>query len=253
MAGIKLKEYSTTAIRRLTGKEACYTCTAVLLGLLVLSVVVLGLNNIKLMKAAEEEKIEISKLQHLDDKLSRELFFINYSLGSTFDPSHARDYIEYNNPEIKKLAFELNTPENMYYFVLKNISYVRVPKSVYAGEVLNLKEGDCDAKSNLLAALLRARGYPQERVKIAAGIAYLDREQNATIIHSWVEFFDYNKKKWFVLDTTPLLDIAYFEKYEKKDFYLKFVQDVFFEYNDGYYTISAPLTEEEVIENTQPQ
>src|SRR3989304_13801 len=121
--------------------EPCYKCyltfTVFIIGLLLL-------NTLNLVKTIEEIRNKEKETEHVNSELAEELFFINYSLGSTFDLSHARSYIEYDSPKIKELAFELNTPENMYYYVLKNISYVPVPQSVYATDVLRLKEGDCN-------------------------------------------------------------------------------------------------------------
>jgi len=234
--------------------SSCRRCN---LTLAVFVVALLVLYSLHLSNALESEINTGQNLKHLNDELTEELLLINYSLGSTFNPGQAMYYIEYNSPEIKKLAFELDTPERMYYFVLKNISYVQLLKSSYATDALNLKKGDCYAKSNLLASLLRARGYPSERVKVVAGAVYTNKEKTSATTHGWVEFFDSNKKTWFALDTTTIADIAYFEKYEKRDYYKNFVRETFFEYNDGYYSVLPPLREEEVIaeaaENTQPQ
>lgn len=164
-----------------------------------------------------------------------------------FDMSRAREYIEPNSPEIQRLSSKLYTPQDMYYFVLENISYLLDSNIIFATDTLEIGEADCFGKSNLLASLLRAGGYPQERLRVVAGVVYVNREAGLIRVHAWVEFFDDEKGKWFVLDSTPLLDTAFFEKYEKEDYYSKFVHDVFFEYNDVYETVASPIAEDMVI------
>lgn len=82
-------------------------------------------------------------------------------------PSNLSPYLtatrncEVTHPTIQNLANQLRTPENMFYWVRNNISYLLYYNTRYgAVGTLSRRVGNCCDQTHLLNALLRARGYP---------------------------------------------------------------------------------------------
>lgn len=120
-------------------------------------------------------------------------------------------YWESDNAQVKKLANELKTPENIYKFVVENLKYdsSRIKNSqIRAGayKVLNYKDSAvCLEFTDLFIGLSRAAGIPARAVE-----GYANTNNSAErplslfkdILHAWPEYYDFEKKTWVMVDPT---------------------------------------------------
>ncbi len=205
---------------------------------LVVIIAILAVNNLRLWRmppvtASDNELLKLTEgLKHEKSAMVREFRFLNY-LYRSVDITQAPQNINFKDPKIIELANSLATPENMYYFVRDNISYLPLqPLHKSAAEVLNAGKGDCVDQANLLASLLRAEGYPSADVLVVLGTINEKRyiEGIPPENHAWVEF-KYGGKS-LILDPTSYLGKFEFKKWTKDDFYGTFKIDDYFAYND---------------------
>lgn len=122
-----------------------------------------------------------------------------------------KPYWQANSSEIKQLANELKTPEQIYQFVLKSLKYdfSRVTDDKpRLGAVNALKNPDsavCLEYTDLYIALARAAGIPAREVD---GFAYTQNSKQRPlslvkdILHAWPEYYDKDKQTWFMVDPT---------------------------------------------------
>lgn len=116
-----------------------------------------------------------------------------------------------NAPEIKELAKTLQTPQQIYNFVVRTLTYdfERVTDDKpRLGAVDSLKNPDsavCREFADLFIALARAAGIPAREVN---GFAYTENEKQRPlslvqdILHAWPEYYDDAKKTWIMVDPT---------------------------------------------------
>jgi hypothetical protein len=109
------------------------------------------------------------------------------------------------------LAKELKTPENIYNFVVNTLSYNQdkaTPNSQRMGAIMALENKDdviCTEFTDLFIAISRAAGIPAREIN---GYAYTENPNVkpislvADILHSWPEYFDYDRKVWIPVDPT---------------------------------------------------
>lgn len=208
---------------------------------LILIIAILALNNLRLWKIPpasaddNEESVvydQLNQLKREKSALVREFRFFNY-LYRSVDIAQAPRAIRFDEAEIIELARAFETPENMYYFVRDNITYLPFqPVHKGAVEVLRAGKGDCVDQADLLASLLRAGGYPSKDVFVVLGTVGEKRyvEGLPPENHAWVEF-RYGGKR-LVLDPTKYLGKFEFGRWTKDDFYNTFLIDDYFIYND---------------------
>lgn len=122
-----------------------------------------------------------------------------------------KPYWQVNAPEIQKLAKELKSPEAIYKFVVKALTYdfSRVTDDKPRLGALNaLKKPDsavCLEYTDLFIALARAAGIPAREVD---GYAYTENPRQRPlslvkdILHAWPEYYDDKKKTWIMVDPT---------------------------------------------------
>lgn len=135
-----------------------------------------------------------------------------------------------NEPGIKKLAVSLGGPEEIYLFVRDKIQYSEnYDQRRSALEVLDSGKGDCLGKSDLLAGLLLAYGYPQEDVVVSMGYVTRNGEKRH---HAWVEL-NLNGK-WVVLDSSQFLGTFEFDRWDRASFYGAYNAQPYAEFNDRY-------------------
>ena len=139
--------------------------------------------------------------------------------------------LNFSNQQIQHLIkekkwLELDTVErckNIYNFVRDDILFgYNVSDNIPASEVLSDGYGQCNTKSTLLMALLRAVGIPNrlhgftidKRLQKGAitGIWYQLAPKN--ILHSWVEV--YINEQWYFLEGV-ILDKAYLTSLQKEN------------------------------------
>lgn len=115
------------------------------------------------------------------------------------------------NEEIKKLAETLKTPENIYRYVVENLTYdfERVTNnSLRLGAkktLANPNSAVCLEFTDLFVAIARAAGIPAREVD---GFAYTQNAKQRPlslvqdILHAWPEYYDREKKTWIMVDPT---------------------------------------------------
>lgn len=110
--------------------------------------------------------------------------------------------IESNDASIIKTAqtlrgkTQLETVENTFNFVSKNLKYNVSTKLMGAKDVLKIKQGKCMDYSNLMIALLRANNIPSRYV-----VGYMIKDGGG--YHAWVEVY-YEKYGWVAYDPTMI-------------------------------------------------
>ncbi|MEX2007793.1 MAG: transglutaminase family protein [Candidatus Levyibacteriota bacterium] len=120
-------------------------------------------------------------------------------------------YWQSENTQIKKIAQDLKTPEAIYNYVVKTLSYdfsrVTTNKPRLGAEKVLLAPTSavCLEFTDLFIALARATGIPAREVN---GYAYTknSRERPLSlvkdILHAWPEYYDSERKTWIMVDPT---------------------------------------------------
>lgn len=126
------------------------------------------------------------------------------------DDRSANNWIQSDNPDIRKLAEETAAGEQDPWKValaLESAARKRITKRDYsqafasAAEVLETGQGDCTEHAVLLAALARAQGIP---ARVAIGLVYLEQEGRPAFgYHMWDEL--YIAGRWIPMDATLAL------------------------------------------------
>jgi transglutaminase-like putative cysteine protease len=123
----------------------------------------------------------------------------------------ASKYWEVDDPEIKKIAKELKTPENIYNFVVEKLSYNydKVDlKNQRVGARRALKNPEfavCLEFTDLFVTLARAAGI---RARSVEGYAHTQDPKLRPlslvqdVLHSWPEYYDEERKAWVMIDPT---------------------------------------------------
>lgn len=179
----------------------------------------------------------ISQLKRQKAELLNEIRFLDSAYKSV-DLTEAHNSIQPNDPAIQSLAASLGDPEAIYYFVRDNIAYSsRTDSHHLASETLQIKEGNCVEKAELLASLLRANGTSEKNVHVYLGTINEKKyyEGIPPENHAWIEF--YYDGRWLVLDPSQYLGDFSFEQWDRETFYEYFKADSYFEYNDKRSTI----------------
>lgn len=116
-----------------------------------------------------------------------------------------------DNSEIKKIASELKTPERIYEFVVKKLSYnyekvSSEEKRLGAiGALEDPENAVCLEYSDLLVALFRSAGIPARSIE---GFAYTRNTKlrpvtlSDDILHAWVQYYDFEQETWIMVDPT---------------------------------------------------
>lgn len=142
----------------------------------------------------------------------------------------ASKYWQVNDNKIRQLADKLKTPENIYKFVVSNLTYDyqnienNFARKGALSALTNPKESTCTQFADLFVAIARAAGIPSREVE---GYAYTNNPQlkeiNAgnDLLHAWPEYFDKQRQEWIMIDptwgnTTGGLD--YFNKFDMSHF-----------------------------------
>jgi len=123
----------------------------------------------------------------------------------------AKPYWETNDQGVQKLAQQLKTPQAIYAYVVKKLSYdfSRVthdkPRLGAVRSLQNPKSAACREFTDLFIALSRAAGIPAREVD---GFAYTENPTQRPIslvrdiLHAWPEYYDATKKAWIMIDPT---------------------------------------------------
>ena len=122
-----------------------------------------------------------------------------------------QQYWEVNDPKIQRLAKSLKTPQNIYNYVVNNLTYdfSRVKNNqqrLGAVGVLNdPTSAVCLEFTDLFIALSRAAGVPAREIN---GYAYTQNSQERPlslvedVLHAWPEYYDPQRQTWVMVDPT---------------------------------------------------
>ncbi len=138
-------------------------------------------------------------------------------------------YWQTDNERIKLLAASLKTPEAIYNFVSKNLTYnfARVQPNVQRmGAVAALEsptQAICMEFTDLFIALSRAAGIPAREIN---GYAYTENKDLQPlslvndVLHAWPEYYDKNKGAWIPVDPTwgATSGVDFFNKLDLRHF-----------------------------------
>lgn len=134
-------------------------------------------------------------------------------------PWTPRSYIRPDDLEVQQLAEQLQTVEDIYYWVGQNIAFEPEPENFdewqYPAQVIQRGRGDCEDIVFLLVSLFRAKGIPAENVRVVVGrptvVVYINDEPlSFPSDHIWVELLYHGR--WLALDPSvrPLLSFNHF-------------------------------------------
>lgn len=119
-------------------------------------------------------------------------------------------YWESSDPEIQKIAKTLTTPEQIYNYVVKTLSYSNSKtqdNNVRLGAKKVLTQpyfAVCLEFSDLFVALARANGIP---ARIVEGYGYTEGQSTKPLslsdtLHAWPEYYDETLHTWVMVDPT---------------------------------------------------
>jgi Transglutaminase-like superfamily len=148
-------------------------------------------------------------------------------VDNLYDNIKSSQYWESGSDEIKLIAQKLNTPEDVYKFVVGTLNYdYSLSKKERLGALKSLKTTEnvtCREYSDLMITILRAKGIPAREI---VGYAYTDNPDTKPIsffndvLHSWVEYWDVNKNIWVSVDPTwgETSNSDYFNQFDLRHF-----------------------------------
>lgn len=125
--------------------------------------------------------------------------------------TRSQKFWDTTNEEVKALAIELKTPENIYNYLVSNFTYNydRINSGIgRLGAVDALKHPDnaiCTEFTDTFVALARAAGIPAREVN---GYAHTENSVLKPlsliqdVLHSWPEYYDQSKNQWVPVDPT---------------------------------------------------
>lgn len=162
-------------------------------------------------------RYRLAPWQKLDVRVQGTTQVVLVPRPSFLSPNEYADYTkelpnwQTKSPEIKALADELKTPQAIYDYVVKTLTYdfSRViedqPRLGALDALKNPNSAVCREFTDLFIALARAANIPAREVD---GYAYTEnarqRPLSATqdILHTWPEYYDQNKRTWVMVDPT---------------------------------------------------
>lgn len=155
------------------------------------------------------------------------LKYIQPSPASLLTDLKPNQYWQSDSPDIKDLSTVLKTPENIYDYVVKTLTYDynRVkPDAVRLGALAALKNpvsSICTEYTDLFIALTRSIGIPSREINgyaVSSNPKLQPLSLVADVLHSWPEYWDSQRKTWISVDPTwgNTSGIDYFNKLDLK-------------------------------------
>ena len=118
-------------------------------------------------------------------------------------------YWPVSDENIKNIVATLNTPKDIYQYVVDTLSYdftMSTPTRKGALEaLLNPQNSLCTEFTDLFVTLARAKGIPAREIE---GYAYTNNPKikpvsaNTDILHAWPQYYDTKKQSWINIDPT---------------------------------------------------
>lgn len=140
---------------------------------------------------------------------------------------YEKPYWQVSNSNIRELAKTVNTPEEIYEYVINTLEYdfSRVTNSnnrLGASGVLERPSAAvCLEFTDLFIALARASGIPAREVD---GYAFTENPRQrplslvTDILHAWPEYYDYDRQTWIMVDPTWADTTGGVDYFHKLDF-----------------------------------
>lgn len=137
--------------------------------------------------------------------------FTTPSAESLMKNLEEKPYWEISDSNIKDVAASLKTPQDVYNFVVNNLSYdydrVRpnVERMGAKAALVNPTSAICMEFTDLFVALSRAAGIPAREIN---GYAYTENPEIqplslvADVLHAWPEYWDQERSAWIPVDPT---------------------------------------------------
>jgi hypothetical protein len=156
--------------------------------------------------------------------------FMMPSIETLAKNTTSTQYWQKDDPVIKELSKDLNTPKKIYDYVTQtlNYDYNRVRPNVQRlGATESLKQPNsaiCMEFTDLFIALARSAGIPAREIN---GYAYTENPEIqplslvADVLHSWPEYWDSKRNAWIPVDPTwgkTTGGIDYFNKLDLRHF-----------------------------------
>lgn len=125
--------------------------------------------------------------------------------------TESRKYWESGNLQVRKVASELKSAQDVYNYVVKNLSYDYSKVSSEnerlggIGTLQNPTNAVCLEFSDLFVTLARSAGIPARTIE---GFAYTKNSKLRPlsfaddILHAWPEYYDFDKQTWIMVDPT---------------------------------------------------
>jgi transglutaminase-like putative cysteine protease len=123
----------------------------------------------------------------------------------------AKKYWDISSPKVRAAVQNLKTPEDIYNFVVKTLSYNYSKVATDnerlggSGALSDPKNSVCLEFTDLFVTLARAAGIPARSVE---GFAYTQNSKLRPlslvndILHAWPEYYDKKTKRWIMVDPT---------------------------------------------------
>lgn len=175
------------------------------------------------------------------------------------------------DPQIQATIKDLNTPKQIYDFVVSTLSYdysgINSAERKGATNALALPNNSlCTEFTDLFITLARAKNIPAREIE---GFAYTSNSRlkpinpNADILHAWPQYFDQKKRQWVSIDPTwgkTTNGIDYFSELDLNHFtFVVHGKDSQYPPPPGSYknnynlkTVSVEFAKEQLITNILP-
>lgn len=138
---------------------------------------------------------------------------VSSDLDASLEKSYVRSqkYWDVSSPEIINAASDLKTPEDIYAYVVKTLSY-SFDKISDKNERIGAKNvlekpyfAVCLEFADLFVSLARAKGIP---ARVVEGYAFTENNSSRPVslfedvLHAWPEYYDKDTKTWIMVDPT---------------------------------------------------
>ena len=151
-------------------------------------------------------------------------------VGDTTKYLQSATYWPTTDAQIRELAMQLKTPENIYNYVASNLSYnyqridAAATRLGAKAALENPQNAICTEFTDLFVALSRAAGIP---ARSQDGFAFTQNSKlrplslKLDILHAWPEYFDQGENRWVPVDPTwgnTTGGIDYFSRWDLNHF-----------------------------------
>lgn len=158
-----------------------------------------------------QESVEVKYLSHII-VYSKPTPYLTTPKDTLSKLVQEKNYWPVSHPQIKTLSAKINSPQAIYQYVVKNLTYnyqradsADINRLGALKALVNPNDSLCLEFSDLTVTLLRAGGIP---AKLITGFGVSDNLQKKPIssgpnvFHSWVAYYDPSSDTWLQIDPT---------------------------------------------------